>query len=174
MAAKKKKKRSAEEARAARRFTNRQVVMNCAVGGEDEVAAGTVATCDPCDRAHDVRAVCDGPLGHMAYLVSAADMASVNGQAERRRYHRSYMHEVVEGRVVEELGADGVVRARLVEKAVAVVSDETVFDETFEAQRRLAALGLDVFGRGVVADAAREERMAHPRNRDLVGRRRGG
>lgn len=107
---------------------NRRVIMTQAREQQ------TIATADPCDRAHVVRDV-EGKL------VSARVLG---GQATPRRYPRAYMHEVVEGRVEGGAAPGGTVR--LVERAVAVVSDETVFDETFERERRLRALGLPVGG----------------------------
>lgn len=108
----------------------------------------TLATADLCDRAHSIK------TGRYGLLTSAAGLGPI---PVARRYPGCYMHEVVEGRVEEDRGegrkAKGeseespirlspVASLRYIERAVAIVSDETVFDETFAAQCRLAgALG---------------------------------
>lgn len=178
------------------RDANARVVMTCAemvvaprvAGREKKVALKAVArfekcaevfaTDDPCDRAHLVRASRDGML---------SPAAGLSGLAKARRYPKCYMHEVVEGRLEEEMGGlgDGEMGGqngshslsphlpispsphrslRLVERAVAIVSDETVFDETFEAQCRLAGAMGSGTGRRMREGAVDWD---HPRLRDI-------
>ena len=139
---------------------NRRVVMTCAPAGSVQ-ESGLIATGDPSDRAHDVR---DGVPG--SYLLVSA--VGLNGAAVPRRYPPCYMHEVVEGRVVET--GEGAGRTcRVVERAVAVVSDETVFDETAQAERWLQNMGLrDGSASAVAARTSALARMDDIRIRDLI------
>lgn len=141
-----------------------------------ERASATLATADLADRAHSVRGIVRGRV--YGYQPAGKVMG-----ASPRRYPRGYMHEVVVGEWKEEpkqvLSAGCCVLSpqhsalstqhslRLVERAVAVVSDETVFDETFRMERVLRGLGLEVGGRRGVEPLMCLDEM---RLRDLVRR----